>query len=147
MLDETFVTAGLAHHSMEPRSALAYWQNGKCILHGSTQSQSFPFPGIARRLGIEAADLSYISEFCGGGFGSKGGDYPLMVLPALMAKKINRPVMMRVSRHEEYFMGSARPGFQGRVKIGFRADGKVTALDLYIVQENGPHVGFNDFMS
>jgi xanthine dehydrogenase molybdenum-binding subunit len=147
VLDETFVTAGLAHHSMEPRSALAYWQNGKCILHGSTQSQSFPFPGIARRLGIEPADLSYISEFCGGGFGSKGGDYPLLVLPALMAKKINRPVMMRVSRHEEYFMGSARAGFQGRVKMGFGADGRITAVDLYIVQENGPNTGFNDFVS
>ena len=32
VLDETFVTAGLGHHSMEPRSALAYWQNGKCYL-------------------------------------------------------------------------------------------------------------------
>mgnify|MGYP005827947277 CR=1 FL=1 len=52
VLDETFVTSGLGHHSMEPRSALAYWQNGKCFLHGSTQSQSFVFPGIARRLGI-----------------------------------------------------------------------------------------------
>src|SRR5690606_18386814 len=36
VLDETFVTAGLAHHSMEPRSALSYWQNGKCFLFGST---------------------------------------------------------------------------------------------------------------
>ncbi len=147
VLDETFVTAGLAHHSMEPRSALAYWQNGKCFLHGSTQSQSFPFPGIARRLGVEAADPVYVSEFCGGGFGSKGGDYPLMVLPALMAKKINRPVMMRVTRHEEYFMGSARAGFQGRIKMGFGADGRITAVDLYIVQENGPNTGFNDFVS
>ena len=29
VLDETFVTAGHSHHSMEPRSAMAYWQNGK----------------------------------------------------------------------------------------------------------------------
>jgi xanthine dehydrogenase molybdenum-binding subunit len=70
-----------------------------------------------------------------------------MVLPALMAKKINRPVMMRVSRHEEYFMGSARAGFQGRIKMGFGADGRITAVDLYIVQENGPNTGFNDFVS
>ncbi len=147
VLDETFVTSGLAHHSMEPRSALAYWQNGKCFLHGSTQSQSFPIPGIARSVGVEPADLVYVSEFCGGGFGSKGGAYPLMAIPALMSKKIGRPVMMRVSRHEEYFMGSARAGFQGRAKIGFAADGRVTAIDLYIVQENGPNTGFNDFVS
>ena len=85
----------------------------------STQSQSFPIPGIAQLVGVEPADLVYVSEFCGGGFGSKGGAYPLMAVPALMAKKIGRPVMMRVSRHEEYSMGSARAGFQGRVKMGF----------------------------
>ncbi|HJR70704.1 MAG TPA: xanthine dehydrogenase family protein molybdopterin-binding subunit [Gammaproteobacteria bacterium] len=147
VLDETFVTAGLAHHSMEPRSALAYWQNGKCFLYGSTQGQTFPVPGIARLVGVEVENLVYVSEFCGGGFGSKGGGYPLMAIPAHLSKKINRPVMMRVARHEEYFMGSARPGFQGRAKIGFRADGRVTAVDLYIVQENGPNQGFNDWQS
>ncbi len=147
VLDETFVTAGLAHHSMESRSALAYWENGKCFLYGSTQGQSFPVPGIARLVGAEVENLVYVSEFCGGGFGSKGGGYPIMALPAHMAKKINRPVMMRVSRHEEYYLGSARPGFQGRVKIGFKADGRVTAVDLYIVQENGPNQGFNDWQS
>jgi CO/xanthine dehydrogenase Mo-binding subunit len=147
VLDETFVTAGLGHHSMEPRSAFAYWQNGKCYLYGSTQSQSFPLPGIAQLCGVEMADLVYVAEFCGGGFGSKGGAYPLMAIPALMSKKIGRPVMMRISRHEEYFMGSARPGFQGRIKMGFAADGRVTAVDLYIVQENGPNQGFNDWMS
>ncbi len=147
VLDETFVTAGLGHHSMEPRSAFAYWQNGKCYLYGSTQSQSFPIPGIARLCGVEPADLVYVSEFCGGGFGSKGGAYPLMAIPALMAKKIGRPVMMRISRHEEFFLGSARAGFQGRIKMGFAADGRVTAVDLSLVQENGPNQGFNDWSS
>ena len=147
VLDETFVTAGLSHHSMEPRSAMAYWENGKCFLYGSTQGQSFPVPGIARLCGVEVENLVYVSEFCGGGFGSKGGGYPIMALPAHMAKKINRPVMMRISREEEYYLGSARPGFQGRAKIGFRADGRITAVDLYIVQENGPNAGFNDWQS
>ena len=147
VLDETFVTAGLAHHSMEPRSALSFWQNGKCFLYGSTQGQSFPVPGIARLVGAEVENLVYVSEFCGGGFGSKGGGYPLMAIPAHLSKKINRPVMMRVARHDEYFMGSARPGFQGRARIGFRADGRISAVDLYIVQENGPNQGFNDWQS
>jgi xanthine dehydrogenase molybdenum-binding subunit len=147
VLDESFVTAGLAHHSLEPRSALAYWQNGKCILHASSQSQSFPVPAVARFIGIEPRDLVFIAEFCGGGFGSKGGAYPLVAIPALLAKKINRPVLLRVTRQEEYFMGSARAGFQGRIRLGFRADGRVTAADLYIVQENGPNTGFNDWLS
>ena len=147
ILDETFVTAGTSHHSMEPRSAMAYWQNGKCYLYGSTQSQSSVIPALARYLEIEPEDLVYIAEFCGGGFGSKGGAYPIMVVPAYMAKKTGRPVMMRVSRAEENFIGSARAGFQGRIKMGFRDDGRVTAVDLYIVQENGPNSGFGDYNS
>ncbi len=143
--DETFVTASNSHHSMEPRTALAYWQNGKCFVHGSTQSQSFIVPGLAQSIGIKPDELVLIAEFCGGGFGSKGGAYPSMAIPALLSKKISRPVMMRISRAEEYYLGMARNGFQGRVKLGFAANGKVLAGDIYIVQDSGATTGFWDF--
>ena len=139
VLDETFVTAGTSHHSMEPRTTMAYWQNEKCFIYGSTQSQSFVVPGLARYLGLELDNIVYVGANCGGGFGSKGAAYPTQIIPALMAKKTGRPVMMRISRAEEYAIGSARPGFQGRVKLGFREDGRLLACDLYVVQENGPN--------
>ncbi len=143
--DESFVTASNSHHSMEPRTTMAYWQNGKCFVHGSTQSQSFIVPQLAQFIGIKPDELVYIGEFCGGGFGSKGSAYPTMAIPALMSKKIGKPVMMRISRAEEYYLGSARNGFQGRVKLGFRADGRLLAADMFIVQDGGAHNGFWDF--
>ena len=146
-LDESFVTANNPHHSMETRSAMAYWENGKCHVHGSTQSHTFVVPGLARYIGIEPEDLVYIAEYCGGGFGSKAGAYPTLSIPAHMSKKINRPVMMHISRMEEYFLGSARSGFQGRIKIGFQSNGRISALDLYVVQENGAYSGFGDSQS
>jgi xanthine dehydrogenase molybdenum-binding subunit len=145
VIEESFVTAGYSHHSMEPRSAMAFWQNGKCILHGSSQSQTFIVPEMARFIGIKPEDLIYVAEFCGGGFGSKGTAYPIMSIPAHLSKKTGRPVMMRITRAEEYSIGSARPGFQGWVKLGFRADGRMTAADIYVVHENGPNMGFWDF--
>jgi len=145
VLEETFVHASNSHHSLEPRTAMAYWQNGKCFLHVSSQSQSFIHPAIAGMLGIAPTDLVLIAEYCGGGFGSKGGAYPIQALPALMSKKINRPVMLRISRAEEFYHGSARLGFQGQVKLGFAENGKLLAADLYIVQENGAYNSFWDF--
>ncbi len=145
VLDETFVHSSNSHHSMEPRSAMAYWQNGRCFVHVSSQSQSYITPALAGLIGIEPSDLVVIAEYCGGGFGSKGGAYPLQALPALLSRKIGRPVMMRVSRAEEYYNGSARLGFQGQVKLGFDAQGKLLAADLYIVQENGACNSFWDF--
>lgn len=145
VIEESFVTAGIPHHSMEPRSAMAYWQNGKCYMHGSSQSQQFMIFGMARYIGIKPQDLVYIAEFCGGGFGSKGTPYPVMAVAAHMAKKTGRPVMMRISREEEYYLGSGRGGFQGSLKLGLRKDGRILAADLYVVHDNGPHTGFWDF--
>lgn len=147
IVEETFVTSALSHHPMEPRTALAYWQNGKVYLHGSSQSTAFPVPTIAKLLGVEPSQLVFIAENCGGGFGSKatGLEQPNFGIPALLAKKTKRPVLMRVTRDEEYAFGRARPGFQGWVKIGFRKDGRIIALDLYIIQNNGPYIGFWDF--
>ena len=147
VLDETFVTASNPHHSMEPRSAMCYWENGKCFVYGSCQSQGFVIPGLATLLGVDPADVVFIAEYCGGGFGSKGGAYAIMALPAYLSKKIGRPVMHRVSREQEFYWGSARAGFQGRIRMGFGEDGRVVATDLYIVQQNGPKTGFPDYTS
>ena len=38
VLDETFLTPNTSHQTLEPRTAMAYWQNGKLYIHCSTQS-------------------------------------------------------------------------------------------------------------
>jgi CO/xanthine dehydrogenase Mo-binding subunit len=132
---------------METRSAMAYWQNGKLYLHGSTQSVSQTVPAIARWVGIEPTDVVLISEYTGGGFGSKGGGTVTMCIPALLSKKANAPVMMRISRDDESYIGRARTNMSGRVKAGFAKDGRITALDLYIVQDSGAYGPMGDHRS
>jgi xanthine dehydrogenase molybdenum-binding subunit len=144
VLDESFVTAALSHQCLEPRSTMAYWQGEKVFVYGSTQSQTAVMPNLARLAGVTLDNLVYVGEFCGGGFGSKINPYPSMGVPIYMAKKTGMPVMLRVNRAEEALFGSSRPAFQGRIKMGFRADGRITAVDLYIVQQNGPYNGGGD---
>lgn len=146
IVEESFVQASNAHHAMEPRSAAAYWEGGKCHVWGSTQSTAFAQPGLAGLIGIPLSDLVFVAEFCGGGFGGKAGAYPLMALPALMSKKLGgRPCLLRVSRNEEYNNGYARAGFQGWAKLGFREDGRLVAADVFTVQDLGTTTGFPDF--
>ena len=144
-IEETFVTGTYSHNCMETRSTFAYWQGGKCFLHGSNQSHTAAIANIARYIDIPPENLVFIAEYCGGGFGSKIPGYPNMAIAALMSKKINRPVMHRITRTDEYGIGAARPGFQGYIKMGFRADGKLLAADMYLVQESGPHATAGDF--
>jgi xanthine dehydrogenase molybdenum-binding subunit len=147
VVDETFVVNSTGHHPMETRSAMAYWQNGKLYLHGSTQSVIRTVDGIARWCGIQPSQVMLICEYTGGGFGSKGAGAVSMAIPAMLSKKANAPVMMRVSREEESYFGRARTNMTGRAKIGFRADGRITALDLFIVQDNGPYGPMGDHRS
>lgn len=139
ILDEPVYHQSNTHHPLETRSCMAYWQNGKLFIHPSTQSVAQTVRFVAGSVGIDPADVVLISEFCGGGFGSKIFGSVNMALPALLAKKTGRPVMHRISRYEENYIGRARTGFQAQVKMGWRQDGRITALDLFLIQDNGPY--------
>jgi xanthine dehydrogenase molybdenum-binding subunit len=139
VLDETFVTPDTSHQTLETRSAMAYWQNGKVYVHTGTQSTAQNLPVLARWLNIDPSKVVFISEYTGGGFGSKVTGGISMIIPALLSKKANAPVMMRISREEETFIGRARPGFQGRMKVGFSRDGRIAALDMFVISDNGPY--------
>ena len=138
IVEESFVTAGTPHHCMEPRSSMAYWENGKCYFYGSTQSQSAVDEGLARMLGIDPANLCLINENTGGGFGSKGSSYPIMGVCGYFARLLNRPLQLRITREQEFYIGVGRPGMQGWVRTGIRADGKVAAVDVIIISDGGP---------
>src|SRR6266852_5286709 len=144
VLDETFMTQSTGHQPLETRTAMAYWQNGKLFLHGSTQSTVQTVAAVARWTGLTPDKVVMISEYTGGGFGSKIPGAISMAIPALLSKKANAPVMMRITREDEHFIGRARPGILARVKIGFRKDGRITALDMYTVMDNGPYDGQGD---
>jgi CO/xanthine dehydrogenase Mo-binding subunit len=147
VLDESFIVQSTGHHPMETRSAMAYWQNGKLYLHGSTQSVAFNVATIARWVGIEPSEVVLICEYTGGGFGSKGNGAVSMAIPALLSKKANAPVMMRISREEESYIGRARTNMSGRARVGFTKDGRITALDLFIVQDSGAYGPMGDHRS
>lgn len=139
VLDETFVTPNTSHICMETRSSMAYWQNGKVFVHCSTQSTSQTVPGVARWLHLDPDQVVVISEYTGGGFGSKITSAISCIIPALLSKKANAPVMLRISREEELFIGRARPSVLGRMKVGFSKEGKITALDMFVITDSGPY--------
>lgn len=144
-----FTTAGYPHHSMEPRSAMAYWENGKCYLHGTSQSMTALAGGMAGIVGVPQEDLVFINEATGGGFGQRArpSSIPSMAIPARFSQKINRPVMMRVTREEEFTIGGARQGLQGWMKVGFNQDGTMSACDMWVVSDNGGKGGGADASS
>ena len=137
IVERPFVTIGYPHHSLEARTAMVYWENGKCFFHGSSQSQTANDTRLAAMLGIEPEQLVFINEATGGGFGSKIRPYPIMAVAGHFARHLNRPLQLRITREQEFYIGSARSGMQGWLKVGAKASGKISAVDLVIVNDAG----------
>jgi CO/xanthine dehydrogenase Mo-binding subunit len=123
---------------------MAYWEGDRLFAFVSTQSSQQTKFALAGALDMDPENITLVSEYAGGGFGSKIAGTTIMQLPAIFSQKIGRPVMLRVTRYEENYIGRARPGFQSWLKMGFLENGKCNAIDLIIVQESGPY-GAGDF--
>ena len=144
VLDETFLTPNTSHQTLEPRTSMAYWQNGKLYIHCSTQSVVQTVGSVSRWMKLDPKDVVVVSMYTGGGFGSKATGTISSMVPALLSKKLNAPVMMRIDRETEHYIGGARPSVFGRMKVGFAKDGRITALDMFVVNENGPYEAQGD---
>jgi CO/xanthine dehydrogenase Mo-binding subunit len=139
VFDETFVTPNVSHQTLETRSALAWWENGKLHMAVGTQSTTQTVPALAKWLNMSPDDIVVISEYTGGGFGGKSTASIVAIIPALLAKKAGAPVMLRMSRADEEAIGRARPSLIGRMRAGFSKEGRLLALDMFVVMDNGPY--------
>ena len=144
VLDESFVTPDVSHHCLEPRTAMAWWENGKLFLSTGTQSTKQTASALSRWMRMPIDNIVFISEYTGGGFGSKLTGGLTMIIPALLSKKLNAPVQMRFSREDELLIGRARPSLDGRMRVGFSKDGRITALDMLVVCNNGAYESQSD---
>jgi CO/xanthine dehydrogenase Mo-binding subunit len=88
---------------------------------------------------LDVEDVVLITEYTGGGFGSRATGAIIYTIPAVLAQKTGSPVMMRITREEEQFIGGIRPAIHGRVRAGFARDGRLLALDFFAVGENSAY--------
>jgi xanthine dehydrogenase YagR molybdenum-binding subunit len=95
----------------------------------STQAVHGTREGFAQGLKIPQANVRVITEFMGGGFGSKFGPDIQGLLCARLAKAANAPVKLMLDRKEEHLTTGNRPSAFAKVKAGVAADGKLTAFD------------------
>ena len=143
ILDETIVhqSPAISRWSRDGDGLLAERQ---ALLHGSTQSVARTVANVAQWVNIPQSDVVVISEYTGGGFGGKIPGAQTMAIPAILSKKTGRPVMMRITREEENYIGRARAGIHLRVKIGFRKDGRILAMDMCAIGDCGPYSNQGD---
>ncbi|KAJ8760383.1 hypothetical protein K2173_015050 [Erythroxylum novogranatense] len=124
---------------MENQSALAVPDEDSCVVvYSSTQCPEFAHSVIARCLGVPENNVRVITRRVGGGFGGKAMKaLPVATACALAAHKLGRPVKIYLNRKADMIMAGGRHPMKIVYTVGFKSNGKVTALKIEILINAG----------
>ncbi|MCW3839990.1 xanthine dehydrogenase family protein molybdopterin-binding subunit [Micromonospora yasonensis] len=127
-VDATYRTPAYHNNPMEPHATTAHWRDGRLLAHDSTQGSTPVQATLAQLFGLPPEAVRVIAEHVGGGFGSKGAPKAPVVLAALAARHVDRPVRLALTRQQLFGpIGYRTPTIQ-RVRLGADADGRIEAV-------------------
>jgi len=127
-VDHVYSTPGLHNNAMEPHASLASWDGGDLTVHDSNQGAPTARDTLAEVLDVDPEHVRVVNRHVGGGFGSKGTPRPQLVLAAIAAREVGRPVSLAITRQQMFaFVGYRTPTIQ-RVALGAEADGTLVAI-------------------
>jgi nicotinate dehydrogenase subunit B len=124
-LQASYTAAYIAHVPLEPRSALASWEDGHLTVWTGTSTPFRTRGQLAEALGVPDAAVRVIVPDYGGGFGGKHGS-TVAAEAARLARSAGHPVRVQWSRHEEFHWGYLRPAALIDVSSSADASGGIT---------------------
>lgn len=116
------------HHPMEPHSSIAVWEGEKLTLYNGSQIINGAQSSAANTLNVKPENVRIVSPYIGGGFGSKGGQWANMVLAAVAAKTVNRPVKLALTRQQMFNSVGLRQQNIQKLSLGATKEGKLISL-------------------
>jgi xanthine dehydrogenase YagR molybdenum-binding subunit len=128
-VDVSYSTQVQTHVSLETHGCVCEWDGDKLTSWVSTQAVHGTREQFAKALGIPQANVRVITEYMGGGFGSKFGPDAQGIICAKLAQQAGAAVKMMLDRKEEHLATGNRPSSGSKIKAGVSADGLVTAFD------------------
>jgi len=127
-MEHVYTTPAEVHNPMEPHATIAVWDKPDHLtLFDATQGVSSDQERVASLLGIPVENVRVISPYLGGGFGSKGPCWSHVILAALAARQLNRPVKIDVARPQMFGMLGYRSPTHQTIAGGAQRDGTLTS--------------------
>ena len=139
VFEDQFSSPHINNAQLEPRVAVALWENGKLTVHTPTQGISNCHTEMARDLKLPPENVRIICEFMGGGFGNKNQNHDFELMAAVLAKQAGVPVKIEFTRKEDFLAVHGRWPTKQYYKVGVKNDGTLTAIQLRGYSGMGPY--------
>jgi xanthine dehydrogenase YagR molybdenum-binding subunit len=129
VIEGFYTTPVQLHNPMETHGNTVSWTDEGVTAWASTQGISSVRDGLAGALQLDQSTVRVITEFMGGGFGSKFGAGAEGVLAARLSHESKAPVRLMLTRFDEALAVGNRPSSFQKIKMGALADGTLHAFD------------------
>lgn len=135
-LEQTYTVAYIAHVPLEPRAAVAEWEDGKLTVWTGTQRPFGVRGDLAQAFGISQDLVRVIVPDTGSGYGGKHSG-EAAIEAARLAKAAGKPVKLVWTREEEFTWAYFRPAGVIDIISGVRNDGTLTAWEFHNYNSGG----------
>ncbi|HEX4966638.1 MAG TPA: xanthine dehydrogenase family protein molybdopterin-binding subunit [Thermoanaerobaculia bacterium] len=135
----TYGMPPVAHNCMEAHGQICEW-TGPDTLNAwcSTQAVAGVAGQFAEGLGIPAANVHVVTDYMGGGYGSKFSVDRWGIECARLAKLAKAPVKLMLDRRAEITVAGDRPSAYGEIEVGAKKDGTLVAWRSKSWASGGP---------
>ncbi|MGI4791677.1 MAG: xanthine dehydrogenase family protein molybdopterin-binding subunit [Janthinobacterium lividum] len=127
-ISETYVTPVENHNPMEPHATLSMWEGNKLTVYDTTQGIFGTRKVLAKTFALPDDNVRIVSHFLGGGFGCKGSAWSHVVISALAAKQVGRPVKLVLERTQMFGPVGYRPRTEQDIRLGAAQGGALTGV-------------------
>ena len=129
VVEATYATHVITHVCLETHGCVCEWDGDKLTAWVSTQGAHQARIGFADGLKIPQANIRVITQYMGGGFGSKFAPDSQGIICAKLAQQARAPVKLMLDRKEEHLDTGNRPSATAHIRAGVTSDGMLTAFD------------------
>jgi nicotinate dehydrogenase subunit B len=135
-LAQTYTIAYIAHAPLEPRAAVAEWNDGKLTVWTGTQRPFGVRSELAEAFHVPEEKVRVIVPDTGSGYGGKHTG-ECAIEAARLARASGKPVKLVWTREEEFNWAYFRPAGVIEVSSGVKNDGTVTAWEFHNYNSGG----------
>lgn len=132
-IDVTYTSPSQHPCALEPHAAIASWSGESLTVYNASQWVQGDRAVLAGAFEIPVDKVKVICPFTGGMFGSKGATGAHVLLAAMAAKRLRRPVKIVLSRPQVLTDVGHRSETIQRLQIGAKHDGAITALSHHVL--------------
>jgi xanthine dehydrogenase YagR molybdenum-binding subunit len=140
--DQTYSTPIHIHAQMEPHASLAWWEGDRVVVHCSTQFVESAQKRVAATLMLDKSQVRIVSRYIGGGFGGKLPVFADVILSALAARELGRPVKTALTRQQMFDLTTHRGNTRQRLRLGADKQGVLSAIGHESWSQGTPRYAF-----